>query len=189
MNDIMTRNHTAGKPATEQTESMPAAGKPARSRRNGENREAAAARLPTGARTYPVDDEPDLWMPMPGAFDRRYALGHIGACNRDHPPLTIIGMNPSYASEHWSDRTVNRLIELSHILRSQDGERYRGWLMLNIYPQRTSKPNLLDDYNNHLSNLNCDAIRYLLPELGVDSVLGAWGDLGGHQGRPNPTLK
>lgn len=122
--------------------------------------------------SYPVGQEPDFCDPDPGNDDYRFALGRIDDCTPTSPPLVVIGMNPSHAREEWSDRTVNHVIEVST-------REHSGWLMLNLYPERSPKPKALKPYDAGLSAANCEAIEQVLQSLGVTEVLGAWGNMGG----------
>ena len=76
-----------------------------------------------------------------------------------------------------SDRTINRLIAAS------DDNGYSGWIMLNLYPERSPKPSRLTAYDPSLSDMNCAAIEEVLQRHGVTEVLGASGNI------PHPTLK
>ncbi|MFV0433621.1 MAG: DUF1643 domain-containing protein [Leucobacter sp.] len=120
---------------------------------------------------YVPGNEPDFCDPDPGNDDYRFALGRIGACTPESPPLVVIGMNPSHARQTQSDDTVNHVIEVSK-------REHSGWLMLNLYPERSPKPQELSPYDVDLSAANCDAIEQVLSQLGVAEVLGAWGDMG-----------
>lgn len=126
---------------------------------------------------YPSGQEPDFWDPNPGDPGYRFALGRIGESSREASPLVAIGMNPSHAQESESDRTVNRVIEAA----GRHG--YTGWLMLNLYPERSPKPSALSKYDAALSAANCDAIERVLLSCGTTEVLGAWGNM------PHRTLK
>ena len=86
-------------------------------------------------------------------------------------------MNPSYADEGQSDRTVNRIVDASI-----DG-RYSGWVMLNLYPQRATRPEDLGAFDPLLSTANCAAIEQIITKCGATDVLGAWGD------PPNQAIK
>lgn len=121
--------------------------------------------------------EPDFCEPDPEMPARRLALGNVARASKDAPPLVAIGMNPSHASLNQADRTVNLLIEAS----VRHG--YAGWMMLNLYPERSPKPSALSAYDPVLSALNCAAIERLLLAHGVSAVLGAWGNM------PHPTLR
>jgi len=127
--------------------------------------------------TYPTGQEPDFWEPDPAESSHRFALGNVSRTSTGAPPLIAIGMNPSHATEHEADRTVNRVIEAS----AYHG--YAGWLMLNLYPERSPKPSRLSDYDVRLSALNCAAIERALLRHGVTEVLGAWGNM------PHQTLR
>ena len=121
---------------------------------------------------YPAGQEPDFWQPNPADARHRFALGRIAACTPGSPPFVVIGMNPSHARETESDKTVNHVIDVSR-------RRYPGWLMLNLYPERSPKPKALKSYDAGLSAANCDAIELVLGRLAVAEVLGAWGNMGG----------
>lgn len=126
---------------------------------------------------YPVGQEPDFWEPNPAQAEHRFALGRIGGGSLASPPLVVIGMNPSHARESESDRTVNHVISVSM-------REHSGWLMLNIYPERSPKPKALKPYDAGLSAANCEAIGRVLELVGATEVLGAWGNMGGA-----PTLR
>lgn len=126
---------------------------------------------------YLPGHEPDFWKPDPGVGSHRFALGSAMRARAGAPPLIAIGMNPSHAAETQADRTVNRLIEAS----VRHG--YSGWIMLNLYPERSPKPSQLSAYDAGLSALNCAAIEQVLLRHGASEVLGAWGNM------PHRTLK
>ena len=121
---------------------------------------------------YPSGQEPDFWQPNPADARHRFALGRIAERTPESPPLVVIGMNPSHARETESDRTVNHVIDVST-------REHSGWLILNLYPERSPKPKALRPYDAGLSAANCDAIEQVLQRLGVTEVLGAWGNMGG----------
>lgn len=121
---------------------------------------------------YPAGQEPDFCDPDPGNDDYRFALGRIGGRSAGSPPLVVIGMNPSHARETESDRTVNHVIDVSM-------REHSGWLMLNLYPERSPKPKALKPYDAALSAANCQAIEHVLGLVGATEVLGAWGNMGG----------
>src|SRR5699024_8627806 len=102
--------------------------------------------------TYPTGQEPDFWTPNPADTSHRFALGRIGECSAASPPFIVIGMNPSHASESESDRTVNHVINVSM-------REHSGWLMLNLYPERSPDPKTLSAYDAQLSAWNCEAIE------------------------------
>lgn len=86
-------------------------------------------------------------------------------------------MNPSHAKSSAADKTVLRLIGAS----KQHG--YSGWVMLNLYPERSPKPKSLLPYNPALSAANCTAIEQVLGDLNITEVLAGWGDM------PHQTLR
>lgn len=121
---------------------------------------------------YPSGQEPDFWQPNPADARYRFALGKIGDRAPGSPPLVVIGMNPSHARETESDRTVNHVIDVST-------REHSGWLMLNLYPERSPKPKALKSFDAALSLANCEAIEHVLGLVGATEVLGAWGNMGG----------
>lgn len=126
---------------------------------------------------YLSGQEPTFWEPDPGVISHRFALGNTARSSAGALPLITIGMNPSHAAETQADRTVNRVIEAS--VRHS----YSGWVMLNLYPERSPEPSKLTDYDPALSTLNCAAIEKLLVKHGATELLGAWGNM------PHKTLK
>lgn len=92
-------------------------------------------------------------------------------------PLVVLGMNPSYANESISDTTVNRAAGASVELG------YDGWVMLNLYPERATRPKELGAFNQNLSDENCRAIARVVTTLGVREIFGAWGN------PPNATIR
>jgi hypothetical protein len=120
---------------------------------------------------YPTGHEPDLWDPNPGRSGYRFALGKAALATSESPPLIAICMNPSHAREDQSDKTINRLIQAS-----QD-RGYTGWVMLNLYPERSPKPSALSAFDSTLSDANKFAITQVLARFESTEVLGAWGDL------------
>lgn len=115
--------------------------------------------------------------PNPSSRTHRYALGNASLSAPGSRPLIAICMNPSHADEHEADRTVNRLIEASvdHV--------YTGWVMLNLDPERATKPANLSPYDASLSAANCAAIESELTRHAATEVLGAWG------GNLHPTIR
>ena len=61
----------------------------------------------------------------------RYILGETGK-----KPLVCVGINPSTAAPNNLDRT------LTNVKRFSELNGYDGWLMLNVYPQRSTDPRL-----------------------------------------------
>jgi hypothetical protein len=74
---------------------------------------------------------PEGWLYI-GNENVRYALGQPGRYN-----LLIVGLNPSTATPDDPDPTVNRIQKIA------EKEHFDGWIMINLYPQRTPKPDEL----------------------------------------------
>lgn len=127
--------------------------------------------MPRGVTPYPTGLEPDLWRPDPPSPHHRFLLGQVRASMSPESLLVTIGMNPSHATELQSDATVNIVANASTELG------YAGWLMLNLYPERSSKPAELGTFDRGLSASNCAAISEVIRAYGVSEVLGAWGNL------------
>lgn len=123
---------------------------------------------------YPRGAKPNFTRPKAEKASYRYALGRV---KKGGNPLVVLGMNPSHANMKRSDRTVNRIIRASEELG------HDGWVVLNLYPERSANPQELSRFDKRLSKKNVDAIVKRLHRLGVTRVLGAWGNL------RHPTLK
>ena len=97
---------------------------------------------------------------------QRYSLGRKGI-----HPLVCIGVNPSTAEPDHLDNTLirvqNRVYDLS----------YDSWIMLNLYPQRSTNPKELHvqmDPEAHKRNL---AAIYLLLHKPAYDIWAAWGTI------------
>ena len=126
---------------------------------------------------YPPGQEPTFWDPDPPAPEYRFALGRATPSTTSALPLIAIRMNPSYADQSNSDKTVNRIIGASVDLG------YAGWVILNLYPERATSPKNLTPYDAALSIANCAAIERVLTAYSATEVLGAWGN------HPNSTIR
>ena len=96
----------------------------------------------------------------------RFVLGEKGK-----KTLVCMGINPSTATPDKLDRTLNTVKRFSHDLG------YDSWIMLNLYPQRSTNPNNLDQKNNidyHKENLK--QITKILKNKNCD-LWAAWGTL------------
>ena len=65
-----------------------------------------------------------------GDDEVRYVLGQPGNNN-----LLVIGVNPSTATPEEPDQTIKKVMEISK------ANGYGGWIMVNLYPQRSTNPN------------------------------------------------
>lgn len=96
----------------------------------------------------------------------RYTLGIRG-----QRPLICIGVNPSTARPHQLDSTLRSVDRLAR------GNGFDGWIMLNLYPQRTTDPNGLHLRMQHaLHQENLRWIRRVMPKDGA-TIWAAWGTL------------
>jgi len=95
----------------------------------------------------------------------RFALGRKG-----NNPFIVFGINPSSADNVISDRTINRIQTFGKTLG------FDGWLMLNVYPERSTDPELLKsemDDELHWKNMEC--IARVLKEIEHPILCAAWG--------------
>ena len=84
----------------------------------------------------------------------RYVLGTVG-----HKPLVCIGINPSTAEPGKLDNTLASVESISL------ANGYDSWIMLNVYPQRSTDPNNLHELRDFtIDRDNMDAIRRILEE-------------------------
>lgn len=99
----------------------------------------------------------------------RFVLGTDG-----DNPLICVGVNPSKATPHKLDPTVER------VKRRAARTQHDSWIMLNLYPQRSTDPTgmhkvelpgLRTKNELHISRL----LRNITRELGSVSLLAAWG--------------
>lgn len=96
----------------------------------------------------------------------RYALKKEGS-----NPLVVIGVNPSKATDKISDHTMTKVMGFAQY------NGFDGFLMLNLYPQRSTNPNELDKtMNTELHNENLRIIVSEITHIESPSVLLAYGD-------------
>lgn len=96
----------------------------------------------------------------------RFVLGTKGK-----KTLICIGVNPSKAEPDNPDPTIQRV--KSRSLQFS----YDSWIMLNLYPQRATKPNNLDrKLNTKYHKENIRQIKKILENKNCD-VWAAWGTL------------
>ena len=114
--------------------------------------------------TYPKGYEPDYIIPKEYC-EYRFILG-----KRGQNSLVAICMNPSAARKTFSDRTVNRIINISKSLKKD------GWIVFNTYPERATKAVTLDDFKQQWSDQNIKEIKKYIMENNIKEVWVAWGD-------------
>jgi len=101
-----------------------------------------------------------------GSSNERFALGKSG-----RQPLVIIGLNPSTADAFHNDATIRKIEGQLEVWKEFD-----GFLMLNLYPARASKPEQLNQFDEGLAILNAKLIHHLLEEIKNRVVWAAWGN-------------
>ena len=113
---------------------------------------------------YPKGYEPDCIIPSEYC-SFRFALGKQG-----QNPLVAICMNPFAARETLSDRTINRIINVSKELCMD------GWMVFNLYPERATDATKMDVFQQELMDRNIQEIEKYLVENNIKEVWGAWGN-------------
>lgn len=115
---------------------------------------------------YNVED----WLYVPNRYgEYRYILGTKGS-----NPLICIGINPSTAAPNDLDNT------LKSVERIALGNGYDSFIMFNVYAQRATKPDDMDnELNEALHRENMKAFRYILSLYKEEkpSVWAAWGTI------------
>ena len=112
------------------------------------------------------------WLYVPDFYtEYRYILG-----TRGRNPLICIGINPSTAAPDDLDNT------LKSVARIADGNGFDSWIMFNVYAQRATRPDDMDqELNEHLHRENMKAFDYILSrtaENGVSpAIWAAWGTI------------
>lgn len=113
----------------------------------------------------------EKWLYVPSTYgEYRYILGTIG-----ENPLICIGINPSTAKPDDLDNT------LKSVERAAEFNGYDSFIMFNVYAQRATKPEDMDEsFNSFLHRENMDAFRYVLSLYGTNktpAVWAAWGTI------------
>lgn len=86
-------------------------------------------------------------------------------------PLVVIGLNPSTANGDKADATMTRVMGLAE----RNG--FDGFIMLNLYPQRTTDPAGLDrELNDSLHQENLWQIKEAVKDVSEPTVLLAFGN-------------
>ena len=97
----------------------------------------------------------------------RFVLGESGK-----KPLICFGINASTAKPEKLDRTVRRVQSIA-----QQGK-FDGWIMLNLYPQRATKPaDIHQELNTNLHKKNLQHIKKVFQDNPKSTVWAAWGGL------------
>lgn len=97
----------------------------------------------------------------------RYVLGEIGKKN-----LICFGVNPSTATPDNPDPTIKS------VKRFVENHGYDGWIMLNLYPLRCTKPdNLPKEMDEEIHRKNIGYINKILKIYPNSTCWAAWGTL------------
>lgn len=113
-------------------------------------------------RNYKWEKAPDIYCGDNSI--KRFLLGVSGA-----NPLICFGINPSTATEKFADKTLHMVEQIA----KRNG--YDGWIMLNIYPLRSTDPNgLPEKIDVALHSENIKYITELLREREL-TLWAGWG--------------
>jgi hypothetical protein len=85
--------------------------------------------------------------------------------------LYVIGINPSTANEEKPDRTIGRVMGFA------DNNGFDGFAMINLYPQRSTRPyNLHQELCIEMHKNNLFAIKELFCDVHSPTILLAFGN-------------
>lgn len=114
------------------------------------------------------DYDVSRWLYVPNAYSEyRYILG-----TRGEHPLICIGINPSTAAPDALDPT------LKSVERVALSNGYDSFLMFNVYAQRATQPDDMEQMCNRLLHEeNRKAFAYLLSLSPHPAVWAAWGNI------------
>ena len=114
------------------------------------------------------DYDVSRWLYVPNHYSEyRYILG-----TRGRKPLICMGINPSTAAPDALDPTL----QSAQRIALSNG--YDSFLMFNVYAQRATRPDDMEQtYNPILHAENRKAFRYLLSLSQHPAVWAAWGNI------------
>ncbi len=118
------------------------------------------------ANTPNPDYDVEKWLYAPNFYSEyRYILG-----TRGRKPLICIGINPSTAEPDKLDNT------LKSVERIALGNGFDSFLMFNVYAQRATDPDTMEQLCNlSLHKENLAAFRYVLSLSDRPAIWAAWG--------------
>ena len=88
-------------------------------------------------------------------------------------PLIIIGLNPSIANKETSDFTISKVMGFL----GRATTKFDGFIMLNLYAQRTPYPSELHkNLDFLLHEINLEHIIHILKSYKNPTILAAWGN-------------
>jgi len=113
-------------------------------------------------------ENPIEWLYLNNPTDTvRYILGE-----KTKNMVACIGINPSTAKPNELDNTLKSVKRISKF------NGFDGWIMYNVYPQRATNPNDLDDTIDHdLRLTNIGVLMKSIKHLEIDTIWIAYGDL------------
>lgn len=108
------------------------------------------------------------WLYVPNRYSEyRYILG-----TRGQNPLICVGINPSTAAPDKLDPT------LQSVNRIANSNGYDSFLMFNVYAQRATRPDDMEDaVNLALHQENLKAFTHLLSLSKQPAIWAAWGNI------------
>lgn len=117
------------------------------------------------------DYDVSRWLYVPNTYSEyRYILG-----TRGQKPLICVGINPSTAAPDALDPTLQSAQRI--VLNNG----YDSFLMFNVYAQRATRPQDMDEVcNEALHRENMAAFRWVLSQVGAGytpAVWAAWGTI------------
>lgn len=125
-----------------------------------------------GAALLPSPDyDAERWLYVPNVYgEYRYILG-----TRGERPLICVGVNPSTAAPGDLDNTLKSVERIA----LHNG--YDSFIMFNVYAQRATRPEDMDQVcNQALHRENMAAFRFVLEQVGAGyapAVWAAWGTI------------
>ena len=126
---------------------------------------AALEQSLTGCHGY----DGEKWIYVPHEYrEYRYLLG-----TRGKKPLICIGINPSTAAPDDLDNTLKSVERIAH------GNGYDSFIMFNVYAQRATRPDDMENTcNTFLHSENMAAFEYILRNCAAQpAVWAAWGTI------------
>lgn len=118
------------------------------------------------------DYDREKWLYIPDFYtEYRYILG-----TRGDRPLICVGINPSTAEPGSLDNT------LKSVERIAAGNGFDSWIMFNVYAQRATRPDDMDEsLNPRLHRENMRAFEYILARSAAcgraPAIWAAWGTI------------
>lgn len=115
------------------------------------------------------DYDVNRWLYLPAVYtDYRYILGTRGS-----HPLICVGINPSTAAPGALDNTLKSVERIAH------GNGFDSFVMFNVYAQRATRPQDMEQACNPLLHReNMAAFRWLLQQVGKQpAIWAAWGTI------------